>query len=121
MTTPETTARTTRRSPTGSGSRGVRVLVCNAGSSSLKLSVITDDGDRLRTDDVDDLDEALADGPDAVAHRVVHGGPDLRGATRIDDDVADELERLASLAPLHQPPALEVIRRARTTLPDVPH
>jgi acetate kinase len=96
----------------------MRVLVLNAGSSSIKLSRIGPDGE---TTGFDDLDEALASRPDAVAHRVVHGGPRLRAATVIDDEVEAELERLIELAPLHQPPALDGIRRARAALPDVPH
>ena len=40
----------------------------------------------------------------------------LHAATVIDDDVAAELEQLTELAPLHQPPALDGIRRAREAL-----
>ncbi|MDQ3904569.1 MAG: acetate/propionate family kinase, partial [Actinomycetota bacterium] len=50
----------------------MRVLTVNAGSSSLKLSLVQD-GRSIRT--YPDLDAALADDvPDAVGHRVVHGG-----------------------------------------------
>jgi acetate kinase len=96
----------------------MRVLVLNAGSSSIKLSSIGPAGE---TTGFDDLDDALGSRPDAVAHRVVHGGPRLRSASLIDDEVEAELGRLTELAPLHQPPALDGIRRAREVLPDVPH
>jgi acetate kinase len=105
----------------------VRVLTVNAGSSSLKLSLVDSGGSGDATEfggtatEFDDLGDALRSEPDAVAHRVVHGGPTLGAATVIDDEVEAELDRLTELAPLHQPPALDGIRRARAALPDVPH
>jgi len=94
----------------------VRVLVVNAGSSSLKLSVL--DGEEL-VDEPADLETALRAGPQAVGHRVVHGG-DRTAAVVVDDAVLAELEGLTDLAPLHQPPALRALRSARALLPDVP-
>jgi acetate kinase len=65
------------------------------------------------------LDAALAGPrPDAVAHRVVHGG-ERTGPAIIDDALVAELEDLTDLAPLHQPPALEAIGRCRRAWPDV--
>ncbi len=40
---------------------------------------------------------------DVVAHRVVHGGNRFDQPTRIDENVLAEIERLGSLAPLHNP------------------
>ncbi len=56
----------------------------------------------------------------AVGHRVVHGGEEFRQSVRIDERVKTALERLSVLAPLHNPPALEVIKAAEQTLPDAP-
>lgn len=50
----------------------------------------------------------------AVAHRVVHGGARLTAPCRIDAAVEAEIARLAPLAPLHNPRALEWIRACRT-------
>lgn len=44
-----------------------------------------------------------ADEIDLVAHRVVHGGNRFDQPTLIDENVLAEIERLASLAPLHNP------------------
>jgi acetate kinase len=111
----------------------VRILVVNAGSSSLKLRVVGDDdettaradlaapdasdqtGERLRS-----AIEALGD-VDAVGHRVVHGGTEFRAAILVDDAVIERLASLADLAPLHQPGSVAAVRAARTILPDVPH
>jgi acetate kinase len=95
---------------------GLRLLVVNAGSTSLKLSVVEED-------DSTEPVASLADAPEvaAVAHRVVHGGPSLRDPVVIDDRVREELERATELAPLHNAPALDGIDRARRALPDVPH
>ena len=95
----------------------MRVLVVNAGSTSLKLAVVDDDG-------AAQVIESLADVPDAVGavgHRVVHGGLRFRTPVIVDDDVERELESLVELAPLHNAPALEAIRSARLALPDAPH
>lgn len=70
------------------------------------------------------FDEAGADlgtGLVAVGHRVVHGGPELYRPTVIDDALIGKLEKLAPLAPLHNPPAVLGIRVARKALPDLPH
>lgn len=105
----------------------MRVLVVNAGSSSVKLSVL--DGERTEhTDSVDpgDAAHALADllagprAPDAVGHRVVHGGPGFTGPVVVDDDVLDRIDALRALAPLHQEPAVTALRQARDALPGVP-
>jgi acetate kinase len=53
---------------------------------------------------------------DAVAHRVVHGGPAHTASALIDDRLLDGLDRLADLAPLHNRPSIAVIRAARARL-----
>ncbi|MDQ6880601.1 MAG: acetate/propionate family kinase [Pseudomonadota bacterium] len=50
--------------------------------------------------------------PQAIGHRIVHGGPALRRHCRIDAAVLRELEAATPFAPLHTPAALEVIRYA---------
>jgi len=58
---------------------------------------------------------------DAVGHRVVHGGEHFVRPTLIDDAVADAIEQLTPLAPLHNPANHAGIVAARLALPDVPH
>lgn len=41
---------------------------------------------------------------DAVGHRVVHGGESFASTTVITKEVKDEIKKLFSLAPLHNPP-----------------
>ena len=57
---------------------------------------------------------------DAVGHRVVHGGPDLREATVLDEAVFATIEAVTPLAPLHQPRAIAGIRAVQAALPGVP-
>jgi acetate kinase len=112
----------------------VRVLAVNAGSSSVKLSLIGDhdipltecelsaaegavDADELRTAIAAGLDQA-----DVVGHRIVHGGERFRDAVLLDASVEAALRDLVELAPLHQPKslaALDVISRALPSLPAV--
>jgi acetate kinase len=91
------------------------VLVVNAGSTSLKLSVVDED-ERGRA--VDSL--VAARGVAGVGHRVVHGGSRFSEPTLIDESMLDELAKLVELAPLHNRPALAAIASARQALPDVP-
>lgn len=93
------------------------VLVVNAGSTSLKLSLVEADG---RAESVASLTAAPRD-VEAVAHRVVHGGDRFRDPVVVDDEVESELAALADLAPLHNHPALTAIESSRRALPDVPH
>lgn len=94
----------------------MRVLVVNAGSTSVKVSLVDDGG---VVQQYDGIDGALHDAqPDAVAHRVVHGGT-RTAAALVNDDLVAELRALTDLAPLHQPPALDAINRCRAALPDV--
>ncbi|CUR57164.1 acetate kinase A and propionate kinase 2 [metagenome] len=55
-----------------------------------------------------------------VGHRVVHGGDRFQEPTLLDDDVLDGIAEQNSLAPLHNPPALQGIRAARSLRPDLP-
>jgi acetate kinase len=97
----------------------VRFLAVNAGSTSVKVSVV--DGDAV-VERHDDLEAVLDDPPtdlDAVVHRVVHGG-DRPGPVLVDDGVVDELRGLVDLAPLHQPHALGLLDRCRAAWPGLP-
>jgi acetate kinase len=116
----------------------MQVLVLNAGSSSLKASVVESatgdslaqaEADWLGGDDSQDAARAAVtetfralamDHAGAVGYRVVHGGERLREATLVDDELLDELRRLETVAPLHNRRAVEVIRVGRSRLPSLP-
>jgi acetate kinase len=93
------------------------ILVVNAGSTSLKLHAVEDDGRSVAIDSFADAPRAL----DAVAHRVVHGGPRFLDPVVIDEVVRDQILALVPLAPLHNAPALDAIETARKAFPDLPH
>jgi acetate kinase len=95
----------------------MRVLVVNAGSSSLKVDLV-DGGEVLASYD------GLPQQPpqvDAVGHRIVHGGPDLIEPVVVDAGIERRLRHLVDLAPLHQPKSLRSLDAARRLLPGVPH
>lgn len=55
----------------------------------------------------------------AVGHRVVHGGEQFRGSTRITTEVLDSIRGLNHLAPLHNPLNVLGIEAAREALDDL--
>jgi acetate kinase len=108
----------------------VRVLVVNAGSATLKLSVV-EDGDEVGSTTVDGwkgaghvepIEQFLAEhgDVDAVGHRVVHGGPRPAGAARVDDELVAHLESIEDLAPLHNPRAVAAMHEVGRLLPETP-
>ena len=106
-----------------------RVLVVNAGSSSLKLAVL-DGADTVAATTVErwqgvghvaPIEAFLAEcgAVSAVGHRVVHGGPRYTAPVVVDDEVLEYLDSITDLAPLHQPRAVAGIREV-TRLVDAP-
>lgn len=55
--------------------------------------------------------------PVAIGHRVAHGGPTYREPVAVDDETLVALERLVSLAPMHQPYNLRPIRTIQERFP----
>ncbi len=109
----------------------MRILVVNAGSSSLKLSVLDQDDELLLTEnlptprgsvDADELRGAMerAGRIDAVGHRIVHGGSEFVDPVLIDERVLRRLHALSDLAPLHQPKSLHGLEIVSRLLPQVP-
>jgi acetate kinase len=108
------------------------VLVVNAGSSSLKLTLLDGDDQVVAATELDAgqgkldqaaLRKALGDGlnaADAVGHRIVHGGERFVAATRIDAKVEAALRQLTDLAPLHQPKSLAAMDAVTAELPKLP-
>ncbi|MDR6936029.1 acetate/propionate family kinase [Luteibacter sp. 3190] len=118
-------------------SRAGHVLALNTGSSSLKYGLYRVEGDMCEALFADQTDApggdadpvaAIVDAlrtrslptPDAVGHRLVHGGPNIRRHARIDDALMAHLEEAKAFAPLHVPPAVEMVKRARKAFPDAP-
>jgi acetate kinase len=113
------------------------VLVLNAGSSSLKACLLDQSGSRLWQGQRDCpmaegaspeavleewLPAALAPWSDAIVlagHRVVHGGERFTVPVRLEPTVLSALEDLVPLAPLHNGPALRVMRWLAAQWPEL--
>ncbi|GAA4038468.1 acetate kinase [Arthrobacter methylotrophus] len=123
------------------------ILVLNPGSSSLKFQlrrsgiseavpgVLLDrvvegkQGDALDPgflgDVYDTIDAAIWDftgrtRPDAIGHRVVHGGDRFSSPVRVTPDVMGAIEELEELAPLHNAASVACMRAATERWPDTP-
>lgn len=117
----------------------MKVLVLNAGSSSLKYHLFEVTPETIAADS----EQVLAEGQierlasttealrtlfgrigdvqvDAVGHRIVHGGQYFHESVIIDQDVENKIEELSLLAPLHNPHSLEGYRAVRERLPGIP-
>lgn len=136
------------------------ILILNAGSSSLKVSLANDKSSRSGVEsEVEPADIVwsksheiiLADASEAeiealvkphspaeqesagfgqrqkdgtivaVGHRVVHGGDAFSAPAIMTDEVLTRVESLCELAPLHNPPALKVMRVARRVFSSCEH
>ncbi|MDB5839208.1 MAG: acetate kinase [Herminiimonas sp.] len=74
---------------------------------------------------LDDLLRWIIDLPDsaelaAVGHRVVHGGMTFKQPVVVDDGIIEKLDKLVSLAPLHEPHNIAAIKAIRKIRPDLP-
>jgi acetate kinase len=113
------------------------VLALNAGSSSLKYGLYRVDGDTCEalltentesagsgSDPVATIVGTLRDrglpAPDAIGHRLVHGGPNVRAHARIDEALMVHLDEARAFAPLHVPAAVQMVKRCRVAFPGVP-
>lgn len=106
----------------------MELLTVNVGSSSVKLRLIGATGEV-----VERADPGLAQAADvglemlrgrvgvgAVAHRIVHGGSRFTGPVVLGPESEEELEHLSRLAPLHNPPALSLLRHLMGARPRIP-
>ncbi len=108
------------------------MLVVNAGSSSLKLTLLDREDTILASHelaapraviDVAQLRAALDSplrGADAVGHRIVHGGERFREPAVVNAEVEAAMRELSDLAPLHQPKSLAALDAVGQALPGVP-
>jgi acetate kinase len=107
------------------------ILALNGGSSSLKYGAFAikgDESEKVASGTVTngaehaavfaEIEAALCGAkPDAIGHRIVHGGPDLFEPVLIDAEMIAKLEAACAFAPLHGPAAIALIAAARSHYP----
>jgi acetate kinase len=100
------------------------LLVLNAGSSSLKYAFFDPEralgGSFDGAGRLDAVLDALPKPPEAVAHRIVHGGPRFLEAARVTPLLLAELRRLSPFDPQHLPAEIALIEDVERRLPGVP-
>lgn len=87
---------------------------CNNHTDAIKIILDT----LIHSDqsEIDNVDSIIA-----VGHRVVHGGEFFSESTLISENIIETLEKLSTLAPLHNPPNIEGIKVAQLIMPNIPH
>jgi acetate kinase len=58
--------------------------------------------------------------PEAIGHRMVHGGERFHDHLVVDETVFHHLEEVQDLAPIHNPPALRLLAACRQLYPKLP-
>jgi acetate kinase len=111
------------------------LLTVNSGSTSVKLALYERappaepqrvGAEQCKGNDLDPhgvlqgVAAKLGRAPEAVAHRIVHGGTRFHAPTRIDADVRAAIEQLSPLAPLHNPVGLRWASAAAEVWPETP-
>jgi acetate kinase len=120
----------------------MKILVVNAGSSSLKYQVIDMTDEKLlakglveiTTNHTDALNQVLAKLTDkqsgvisdiseigAVGHRVLHAAEDFSGSIVMDDEKMKICRKNEVLGPLHMPPNLNCVDVCRALMPNIPN
>jgi len=113
----------------------MRILVLNAGSSSIKYGIFdTAQNVELHKGELDrvkDVSAGITEIParlivagykefNAIGHRIAHGGEAFHEAALVDDKIIKIIDALTPLAPQHNPPGLAGIRAAQKHWPGVP-
>ncbi len=110
----------------------MKVLSLNCGSSSLRWAFFdVPDENELASGKLEESDDSkdvwqrigrsfvdLA--PEAIGHRVVHGGERFADSALIDDEVVRAIESAVRFAPAHNARCLRGIREVGKRFPDVP-
>ena len=118
---------------TAGGLRQMQIGAVEGIGGKARLRFSTTDGKPLHEASLDapnhatalDAVAAVPDGPlerqglAAFGHRVVHGGPDMTAPVVVDAATLARIEALNPLAPLHNPPAVAVLRELGARFPGI--
>lgn len=101
---------------------GSAQMQVTAGGNTLHEGAVTAPDHAAALDALAALRDGPLDGSGLIGfgHRVVHGGPTLTAPVRITDRTLAVIEAVEPLAPLHNPPAVTVLKSLAERFPDVP-
>jgi acetate kinase len=95
-------------------------IVHHSGEETKTLTVSLPDHGKAFQEVMNILLEDKGLSPQALGHRMVHGGNLFNDPVVIRGDVLDRLESISHLAPLHNPPAVALIGACRELYPELP-
>jgi acetate kinase len=95
-------------------------IVHHAGRKTTQIPLDSHGYDTAFAKILETLDQADASHPDVVSHRIVHGGTMFHESAIVGDQTIEQLESIQHLAPIHNPPAIAMLKVCRSQLPDLP-
>ena len=100
-------------------------LILNVGSTSIKYAIFDLNLSEQKRGQVEEFAQLIKElgsnfKPSAIGHRIVHGGNTFTEPIKVDKATLLELEKISSLAPLHNPPALKALKMCMDTWAQVP-
>ncbi len=102
------------------GDPGARLSLRKGADAEVERTVDVPDGRAAIETALAALDPHELPAPDAVGHRVVHGGPLHRAPEPVDARLLEALKALVPFAPLHLPAELEAIEAVARRFPHLP-
>ena len=102
------------------GDPGARLSLRKGADAEVERTVDVPDGRAAIETALAALDPHELPAPDAVGHRVVHGGPLHRAPEPVDARLLEALKALVPFAPLHLPAELEAIETVARRFPHLP-
>lgn len=111
------------------------ILIFNIGSTSIKYSLFDKDKKKVWSQKIENFHDfdvisifsALIESGfilsvsdiQTIAHRIVFGGSEFVNPVLLTDSVISDLDKISDIAPLHNPPALKLIKQIKRLYPDL--
>lgn len=95
-------------------------IIHHVGGETIQVTLESHEYDKAFAKILEILYKDEASHPDVVSHRIVHGGTSFNESAIVGDQTIEQLEAIQHLAPIHNPPAIAMLKVCRSQLADLP-